>query len=174
VIIEGIPALLETMKAQIVILGRGNNKYETALKIMASKYKGCMAVSNDFDEKLAHLIYAGCDMFLMPSRYEPCGLGQLIAMRYGAIPIVRHTGGLVDTVLDVSTDLSVGTGFVFKQYTVNSMLKAIKRAIREYKHKSKWQKMMKRVMSQDFSWRSSAKKYEGIYKRLEKQHKDVE
>ena len=161
------------MNVQIVILGRGNPKYESALKIIAGKYKGYMAVCNDFNEQLAHLIYAGCDMFLMPSRYEPCGLGQLIAMRYGAIPVVRHTGGLVDTVLDVSSDLSVGTGFVFKQYTVNSMSQAIKRAIKAYKHKNKWQKMMKRVMSQDFSWQSSAIKYESIYKRLGKLHKDV-
>ncbi len=171
-IIEGIPSIAEKMKAQLVVLGRGNVTYQNKLKMLARKYKQKLAVSNNFNERLAHLIYAGCDLFLMPSRYEPCGLGQLIAMRYGAIPIVRHTGGLVDTVSDLSSDLTKGTGFVFRDYSVDSMLQAIRRAIEAYNKKKIWQGLIKRVMSQDFSWQSSARQYEKIYKYLVKINKN--
>jgi starch synthase len=123
-------------------------------------------VSNDFDETLARLIYAGCDMFLMPSRFEPCGLGQLIAMRYGAVPIVRNTGGLADTVEDLSTDLGKGSGFVFNDYTTEAMLSVIQRAMNAYKGKKAWQKVMQRIMSLDFSWDKSAQKYNSVYKKL--------
>ncbi len=112
-------------------------------------------------------------MFLMPSKFEPCGLGQLIAMRYGAIPIVRHTGGLVDTVVDLSPDLSSGSGFVFRDYSVDSMLQAIQRAIQSYKLKKSWQNLAKRVMSLNFSWQNSALKYEQVYKQLLRSKQNV-
>ena len=102
----------------------------------------------------------------MPSRFEPCGLGQLIAMRYGAIPVVRHTGGLVDTVDDLSTGLDKGSGFVFKEHDAYEMLQAVKRAIKAYKEEMAWRKIMKRIMSLDFSWHNSARKYEGVYQKL--------
>jgi starch synthase len=150
-------------KAQMVILGKGRKQYHSLLKQAAEKYSQQLAVIIDFDNPLAHLIYAGCDMFLMPSRFEPCGLGQLIAMRYGAVPVVRHTGGLVDTVRDLNQDLNEGTGFVFQDYDSKALSAAIRRAVYACKKKEAWQKVMKRIMALDFSWQASARKYESLY-----------
>lgn len=166
IVIDAFALLFERTHAQMIILGRGRECYHHLLQRAARKYPHRLAVSYEFDDALAHLIYAGCDMFLMPSRFEPCGLGQLIAMRYGTVPVVRHTGGLVDTVENLSADLSNGRGFVFKQYDVNAMLKAIKRAIEAYQNKLAWQKITQRIMSLDFSWQNSARKYEAVYKRV--------
>jgi starch synthase len=166
IIIDSLDRLFEKMEAQLIVLGRGRSKYQRLLKKAAGKHQHCLAVSNDYDEVLANHIYSGCDMFLMPSRFEPCGLGQLIAMRYGAIPIVRHTGGLVDTVEDLSPDLSSGSGFVFREYTVDAMLTAISRAINAYKKRDIWQEVIRRVMSLDFSWHKSAQKYDAVYQNL--------
>ena len=105
-------------------------------------------------------------MFLMPSRFEPCGLGQLIAMRYGALPIVRHTGGLVDTVPEFNADLSSGSGFVFIDYTVEALIAAIRKAVDSFGNKAAWLKAVTRVMQLDFSWGMSAQKYESIYKQI--------
>jgi starch synthase len=163
-IVNSLPYLIENTGAQMVVLGRGQDHYQSLLLELAGKYPDRLAVLTNFNEALAHLIYAGCDMFLMPSLFEPCGLGQLIAMRYGAVPIVRHTGGLVDTVTDLSDDLSTGTGFVFRDYNSQSMIGAIQRAINSYiENKGGWQQVMQRIMSQDFSWQNSARKYDALY-----------
>jgi starch synthase len=127
------------------------------------KYPERLAAIIARDEQLARLIYGGSDIFLMPSRFEPCGLGQLIAMRYGAIPVVRHTGGLADTVKDVTE--KKGNGFVFQNYTVLEMLEAIKRAVESFYHREEWKNLMRRNMKLDFSWKASARKYEEIYLR---------
>ncbi len=156
------PILKET-KAQLVILGKGREYYEKILRQIAAKYPHQVALFITFDDPLAHLIYAGCDMFLMPSRFEPCGLGQLISMRYGALPIVRHTGGLADTVPEVTPNLEKGNGFVFQDYTPEALIGAVRKAIAAYANKEAWHQAMQRVMSLDFSWRDSAKKYEAIY-----------
>ena len=111
-------------------------------------------------------IYAGCDMFLMPSRFEPCGLGQLIAMRYGAIPIVRHTGGLVDTVTQLTLDFSKGNGFIFRDYSPEALVSAIKEAVNAYNNKKTWKQVMQRIMNLDFSWQVSALKYDAAYKKV--------
>jgi starch synthase len=155
-------SLFQNLEAQVVILGKGREEYHDLLKQAASKYPERLAVFIDFDDALARLIYAGCDVFLMPSRFEPCGLGQLIAMRYGAIPIVRHTGGLVDTVKDLTPGLGKGSGFVFQDYDPEAMLAAIQRAINSYGKKA-WQDVMRRIMALDFSWKASARKYESLY-----------
>ena len=155
-------SLFQKLEAQVVILGKGREEYHDLLRQAASRYPQQLAVFIDFDDALAHLIYAGCDMFLMPSRFEPCGLGQLIAMRYGAVPIVRHTGGLVDTVQDLTQDLSEGNGFVFQDYDSEAMLAAIQRAVNSYRKKA-WQNVMQRIMALDFSWQASARKYESLY-----------
>jgi starch synthase len=165
-VIESLPSLLTQTKVQIVILGRGKDYYQKRLIKIAKQFNQQLALSDKFDEKMAHSIYAGCDMLLMPSRYEPCGLSQLIAMRYGAVPIVRHTGGLVDKVFNLSHDMSSGNGFIFKEYSVASMLQAIHRAIQCYKLKRAWGKLIKRVMSLDFSWKSPALNYELVYRNL--------
>jgi len=156
------PFITET-RAQLVILGEGREHYHKLLAEAALKYPDRLSAFIDYDERLAHLIYSGGDMFLMPSRFEPCGLGQLIAMRYGAIPVVRHTGGLVDTVKDVAE--GNGNGFVFQNYTVLEMLEAIKRAEESFYHRAEWQNLMRRNMKLDFSWKASARKYEEIYLR---------
>ena len=163
IVINGLSFLFGQTNTQMVILGRGREHYHHVLRRCARKYPSRLAVSHEFNDALAHLIYSGCDIFLMPSRFEPCGLGQLIAMRYGAVPVVRHTGGLADTVEDLSTDLSKGSGFVFKKYDVNAMLEAIQRAINAYQDKLAWPKIMQRIMSLDFSWQNSARKYESVY-----------
>jgi len=156
--------LFQKSEVQLVILGKGREEYHNLLRQAASRYPQQLAVFIDFDDALSRLIYAGCDMFLMPSRFEPCGLGQLIAMRYGAVPIVRHTGGLVDTVQDLTQDLSKGSGFVFQDYDSEAMLAAIRRAVNSYKKKT-WKKVMRRIMALDFSWQASAMKYGALYRK---------
>jgi starch synthase len=161
----GLDTLFQKMKCRLVILGQGREEYHNLLKQAARRYSGQLAVFIEFDEKMSHLVYSGSDMFLMPSRFEPCGLGQLIAMRYGAVPIVRGTGGLVDTVQDLTPDLSQGSGFVFTDYNPGAMLAAIKRALDSYQSEA-WPKIIQRIMALDFSWQASAKKYEALYQKV--------
>ena len=156
------PFITET-RAQLVILGEGREHYHKLLAEAALKYPGRLSVFIARDERLARLIYSGSDIFLMPSHFEPCGLGQLIAMRYGAIPVVRHTGGLADTVKDVAG--KNGNGFVFQNYAVPEMLEAIKRAEESFYHRQEWKNLMRRNMKLDSSWKASARKYEEIYLR---------
>ncbi|MCD6162327.1 MAG: glycogen synthase GlgA [candidate division Zixibacteria bacterium] len=154
---------------QMVILGSGDEKYEKIFAKLAKKYPKKLAVNVKFDNKLAHLIEAGSDMFLMPSRYEPCGLNQLYSLKYGTVPIVRETGGLADTITNCNPVKNTGNGFVFKDYDSSELLNVIKFAVEVYKSKKAWTDIMKRGMMQDFSWDSSAKKYMQIYKKaLEK------
>ena len=162
-LLQAIEPFITETRAQLVILGEGREHYHKLLAEAALKYPDHLSAFIDYDERLARLIYSGGDMFLMPSRFEPCGLGQLIAMRYGAIPVVRHTGGLVDTVKDVAE--GNGNGFVFQNYTVLEMLDAIKRAEESFYHRAEWQNLMRRNMKLDFSWKASARKYEEIYLR---------
>jgi len=161
----GLDRLLSTCKCQLFILGQGREEYRSLISQAADRYRGQLAALIEYDERIGHLVYAGCDMFLMPSRYEPCGLGQLIAMRYGSVPIVRHTGGLVDTVQDLTPDLEHGSGFVFKEYNAEAMISAIHRALDGFQSEA-WGRIIKRIMALDFSWRSSAVKYEALYRKL--------
>ncbi|MBI4267087.1 MAG: glycogen synthase [Chloroflexi bacterium] len=164
---KALPSILEEAGVQLVILGQGREHYRDMLGRIASRYPGQVALFTAFDNALAHLIYAGCDMFLMPSRFEPCGLGQLIAMRYGALPVVRHTGGLVDTVAELSPDLARGSGFVFHDYTAEALVGAVSRGTDAFKKdKATWRTAMQRVMRLDFSWQASAAKYEAAYRRV--------
>jgi starch synthase len=165
IIAESLDFLLQKTQAQMVILGKGKERYHSLLKQAADRYPKQLAAFLTFDNGLAHLIYAGCDIFLMPSRFEPCGLGQLIAMRYGAIPVVRRTGGLADTVQDLTKDLNEGTGFVFRDYDSKAMSTAVQRAVDAYKDREGWHKAIQRIMALDFSWESSAKKYQSLYYR---------
>ncbi|MCP4581273.1 MAG: glycogen synthase GlgA [candidate division Zixibacteria bacterium] len=148
---------------QVVVLGTGDEKYETMLKDLTDKYPKKLAVNLKFDNELAHLIEAGSDMFLMPSRYEPCGLNQLFSLKYGTVPIVRETGGLADTIENCNPARGTGTGFIFKNYDSNELLNTIRFAIEVYKNKSVWESLMQNGMSQDFSWDKSAARYLEIY-----------
>ena len=154
---------IAALDVQMVFLGTGDQKYHDLFSAAAKKYKDKISVHLMFNNQLAHQIEAGCDCFLMPSRYEPCGLNQMYSMIYGTVPIVRSTGGLADTVKDVDQNPDDGTGFVFKEYNSTEMLHAIKRALKYFQDQTAWRKLLIRGMSQDFSWLKSAKKYVEIY-----------
>jgi starch synthase len=155
ILAEGIDTICK-MNLQIVILGTGDLKYHLIMEEMVKKYPKVISLHLRFDDPLAHKIYAGSDIFLMPSKYEPCGLGQLISFRYGTIPLVFKTGGLADTVTEV-------TGFVFDNYSKDALIKTIEQAIKAYKNKKKWDALIKKVMKLDFSWGESAKHYLKLY-----------
>jgi starch synthase len=165
---------LLSLDLKMVLLGTGDEKYHALFKQMAKKYPEKISVNLRFDNPLAHLIEAGSDMFLMPSRYEPCGLNQLYSLKYGAVPIVRETGGLADTIQDYNPDTGEGTGFVFKNYDSDELLEAIKRALRVYQDSEAWTKLMKNGMQKDFSWQASAKKYEDLYQKALRKYSLVE
>ncbi len=160
-------ALDELMRLdlQFVLLGTGERRYHDFFAQLAEDYPDKAAVFLRFDPALARRIYAGSDMFLMPSRFEPCGLGQMIAMRYGSVPIVRNTGGLADTVEDYDPATGRGNGFVFEEYDAEALLGAVKRALGAYRRKDLWRRLMERGMRADFSWAASARKYVELYRR---------
>ena len=162
--IDLVKHVLEYMLLQgfeVVILGSGEYMYETCFNDFARRFPGKCGVKIGFIPELSHVIYAGADMFLMPSRSEPCGLSQLIALRYGTIPIVRVTGGLADTITD-SGD-GVGNGFTFQSYNAHDMLDACLRAKAVYEHADQWRTLVRRALKCDFSWGQSAKSYIGLY-----------
>ena len=168
-IIELLGRMGGTGRAHFVVLGTGNAATEEALQRMAATFPGTIDVLIGFDEGLAHLAQAAADMTLVPSRFEPCGLTQLYAMRYGSIPIVRATGGLVDTVVDTTPDtLATGTatGFVFEAYDALALEHAVSRALDAHADKPLWRSLIERVMRQDWSWESSAREYLSLYERM--------
>jgi starch synthase len=160
---------------QLVILGSGEKKYEHTLKHWNSLYPDRIALSLGYDEPLAHLIEAGADMFLMPSRFEPCGLNQMYSQCYGTVPIVRRVGGLADTVEDANFDNiidSVASGVVFDEADADELLLAVQRALRLFANKTLWGQICQVGMSKDFSWQKSARKYLDLYElALNEQHK---
>jgi starch synthase len=158
----------EEARIQFVVLGTGQEKYHKIFKDLAKSYPKKFGMNIRFDAKLAKRIYAGSDFFLMPSQYEPCGLGQLIAMRYGTVPVVRETGGLADTVREFHPRTGEGNGIVFRNYTAKALLDAIKRAVSLFKDKKSWPVIQKNGMTSDFSWTFSAKKYTELYKQAER------
>ncbi len=162
---EALPEIL-SLDVQLVILGTGDLKYHGLLSEAAEGSEGRMRVLLTYDDALAKSIYAGCDLFLMPSRYEPCGLGQLIALRYGTVPVVRKTGGLTDTVRNYNPRTGQGTGFVFKDYTAGALVEGLKRALPLYHRRQQWKTLMREGMKQDFSWEYSAAEYEKVYRKV--------
>lgn len=151
----------------VILLGTGEKKYHKFFEEASMKYRGKFACYLGFDDELAHLIEAGSDMFLMPSKYEPCGLNQMYSLVYGTVPIVRETGGLADTVEKYVATKGTGSGFVFKKYDSDEMLKEIKRAVKIFKEDQKsWQKIMKNGMKSNFTWLNSAKAYVELYKKV--------
>ncbi len=146
------------LKLQLVILGTGDQKYHLLLDDITKQYPEVVSLNLKFDDSLAHKIYAGSDIFLMPSKYEPCGLGQLISLSYGTIPLVFKTGGLADTVTKAN-------GFVFDKYSAEELLKTIKSSIKEFSAEKKWLQLMQKAMQYNFSWEESAKKYVQLYEK---------
>jgi starch synthase len=157
---------LMKLDVQVVLLGTGDQKYHALFDKMVSKYPKKFASYLGFNDELAHLIEAGSDMFLMPSKYEPCGLNQMYSLAYGTVPIVRETGGLADTVIKYNEKTEEGTGFTFKKYDAEEMVKEIKRAIKVFEDKKSWQKIMRAGMKLDFGWDVSAKRYIELYKTI--------
>jgi starch synthase len=164
---EIVKPLLDNLSFQFVALGDGDSRYKQFLKDLSEKYPERVAVYLEYDGKLPRVMYAGADAMLVPSRFEPAGLVQLEAMRYGAIPIVRKTGGLADTVEDFNPDIARGTGFVFDKYDPQALLVAIVRAHENYHNKREWTRLVERAMNQDFSWKNSARKYIALCKKLQ-------
>lgn len=153
-------------EVQFVVLGTGDKNYEDMFKTAAWRYPGKVSANIRFDNGLAHKIYAASDLFLMPSLFEPCGLGQLISLRYGTLPIVRETGGLKDTVISYNEMTKEGNGFSFTSYNAHDMLYTIRRAMDIYHHKTIRNKLIKAAMSCDFSWQSSAGRYMELYRNM--------
>ena len=167
--IDLLPPIIDDLMQedlQFIILGTGQPQYEEFFKYISSRYPDKMSANIKYDAKLAQKIYAGSDMFLMPSRFEPCGLGQLISMRYGTLPIVKETGGLKDTVIPYNEYEDTGYGFAFSDYNAHDMLYTIQRALSFYNEEGVWEKLVKRVMKQDFSWKHAAKEYEELYQKI--------
>lgn len=152
----------------IVALGTGDAKYENLFREMAKAFPGKLAVRVGFDNTLAHKIEAGSDMFLMPSRYEPCGLNQIYSLRYGTVPVVRATGGLDDTIQHFDTRSSAGTGFKFEAYQGRALLECVRQAARVYNDKEAWRRLMANGMAKDFSWTASAGEYARLYEAARK------
>jgi starch synthase len=163
-----LPELFETTDAVMIILGSGHMSYETELLTLAEKYPERLHVHIGYSEDLAHQIEAGCDLFIMPSRFEPCGLNQMYSLRYGTPPVVNFTGGLADTVTDASTMAikdKTANGFVFNNVNADDLLSSIKRALSIYKKPKQWRQLCETAMQQELSWASSAKKYQALYKK---------
>jgi len=154
---------LMRMKLLLVLLGKGDEKYEKKFAELGEKYEGRLGVKIAFDNVLAHKIEAGTDMFLMPSRYEPCGLNQMYSLRYGTIPIVRATGGLEDTIKEFDPETEKGSGFKFAEYSSRAMIEEVKKASETYQNRDLWLRLMRNAMKEDFSWKRSALKYIDIY-----------
>jgi starch synthase len=163
-LLEVAPQILKT-PAQLVVLGSGGSALEHGWTALARKHKSRCAVKIGFDEGLAHRIEAGADIFLMPSRFEPCGLNQMYSLRYGTPPVVRATGGLADTVIDAA-DARHGNGFVFGPATTAALLLAVQRAIAAWQDPELWRRLQKRGMARDSSWLESARHYVALYQKL--------
>ncbi|MGZ8258806.1 MAG: glycogen synthase, partial [Methylotenera sp.] len=154
------------MPLQFVLLGDGDKTFAQQLQNLADLYPDKLAITIGYDESLAHLIEAGADIFLMPSRFEPCGLNQMYSQRYGTIPIVRKTGGLADTVVDTLPETitdKTATGIVFQEASAGALMEAIKRAMILYTIPDTWKKMQINAMQKDFSWQRSAEQYLALY-----------
>ncbi len=165
VVAEAMDSLL-SMDIQLVVVGTGEEKYENMFRHYAWCNPEKMSANIMFSNELAHKVYAACDLFLMPSMFEPCGLGQLIAMAYGTVPIVRETGGLKDTVVSFNEFTGEGNGFSFAPYFAHDMMFTVRRAVEFFSQKELWNKLVRRCMKENFSWGESAKNYVSIYESL--------
>ncbi len=162
-LVHAVVGDMVSMGMQLIVLGAGEKRYHDMLLELQEKYRGMVSINIGYSDELASRIYAGCDLFLMPSRYEPCGLGQMIALRYGTIPVVRATGGLADTITEYNPETGEGNGFVFEAFKPGEFLAALQRAQGVYSYGERWQTLVKRAMECDFSWGASARRYMEIY-----------
>ena len=161
-----LPRALEPWDAQLALLGSGEERYELWVRELAARFPGRVGARVGFDEGLAHRIEAGADVFLMPSRFEPCGLNQLYSLRYGTVPLVHATGGLDDSVAEFDPATGSGTGFKFAPYTPDAFLAALERALRTRRDPALWARLVANGMAQDFSWGRAAAEYRALYETL--------
>ena len=168
-LVQIAPALLQK-DVQLIVLGDGQAEYHAMLSALRSRFPTQVGLTLGHDEVLAHQITAGADIFLMPSKYEPCGLSQLYSLKYGTVPVVRATGGLCDTVVDATPDHlqnDTATGFAFVAITAGAFLQAVERALKLFQESpSDWARLLRTGMRQDWSWRRSAAEYEKLYEEL--------
>jgi starch synthase len=162
-VLDALPRFLERADGQLAVLGTGDEHYERSLRDLARRFPGRVGVTIGFDEALAHRIEAGADAFLMPSRFEPCGLNQLYSLRYGTVPVVHATGGLDDTVDEFDAATRAGTGFKFAPNTADALLAAMDRAVAVRRRPADWARLVANGMGQDFSWRRAAEAYRALY-----------
>ena len=165
-IVRMMDEILQHEDIQFVMLGTGDKVYEDWFKGLAWRFPTKVSTNIYFSNQLAQRIYAAADIFLMPSNYEPCGIGQLIALRYGAIPVVRATGGLKDTVHPYDKYSKEGNGFVFNDYNAHEMMYSLKRALSAYENPEEWRQIVDNAMRSDYSWAESAKEYKHLYEKL--------
>ncbi len=163
---EVLPEILGSREARLVVLGSGEARYEQFMQSLQERFPGRAVYHSGYSEELAHLIEAAADMFLMPSLYEPCGLNQMYSMRYGTVPIVRHTGGLADSVRHFDPASGEGTGVVFNDFDVNAVRWALDTALQWYSWPSVWRRLVQNGMQQDFSWDHQGAEYERLYTEL--------
>jgi starch synthase len=164
-LIQQIADRLAREQVMFVILGSGDKDYEDMFKRLSKQYPAKFALKIAYDNAIAHKIEAGADMFLMPSRYEPCGLNQIYSLKYGTVPVVRATGGLDDTIEDWDPRSGSGTGFKFTEYNGEDLLLEIRKAVSVFKDRAAWEKIMRNGMAKDYSWASSAREYVKVYER---------
>lgn len=171
IMVDAVTRLLDTgQHLQLVVLGTGDEALHARLRDMQARFPEHVRAHIAFDIPLGQRIYAGCDLFLMPSRYEPCGLGQMIAQRYGAVPVVRRTGGLADTVEEFDPAANCGTGFVFDEPNPEALEAALRRALSVYEDREVWRGLQRRGMARDFSWGHAAEQYLELYRRVRQAH----
>ena len=157
---------LPTLDAAFVVLGTGEPRYQALWRQLAAKYPQRIGARIGFDEPRAHLIEAGCDIFLMPSQFEPCGLNQMYSLRYGTVPVVRRTGGLADTVEQWDPTTGEGTGFVFDHPTAEGVSWALGRAVATFADRAAWRRLALNGMARDFTWATQARRYVELYRAL--------
>ncbi|MCS6923303.1 MAG: glycogen synthase GlgA [Fimbriimonadales bacterium] len=162
-LIKALGAKLLQLPFQFVVLGTGDPTYERFFRAMHKRHRARVHATIGFNNAWAHQIYAGADLFLMPSRFEPCGLGQMISLRYGTIPIVRQTGGLADSITPYDAAREAGNGFVFREYKPHALYQAVQQALEAFNQPTVWHALVRRVMRQDWSWRRSADAYAALY-----------
>lgn len=172
---KGVPAILEALPQladlewQFVLLGTGNPELEAQAKQLESRYPDRVSTFIKYDDVIARVLYASGDMFLMPSLYEPCGLSQMFAMRYGNLPVATATGGLADSIIDFSAGPDYATGFLYQDKSTSGLVSALRQAIQLFNDKAIWRKMQENAMNKDFSWETSAGKYFQVYQQLSEQ-----
>ena len=164
-LIAAAAADLPRLDASFVVLGTGDRRYEDLWRSLSARHPNRIGARIGFDEALAHLVEGGADLFLMPSRFEPCGLNQMYSLRYGTVPVVRATGGLYDTVRSYDPSTGEGTGFTFEEYTPQALIGTLRWALGIYKNKDAWRRIQQAGMREDNSWDASARKYVDVYER---------